>query len=203
MTTPFTSSLINGELAGALLQAAFTTVGEAILSINSDSYIVMANPEIEHVFGYQPEELLGQHLHMLMPEKYREAHSAGLHRYLTTGVAQVLGVRLELEGLRKGGVVFPLEIRITPTLIKQQRFFTAAVRDISQRQEEELQIQDQQTRLERQNRQYNRAYHFFLFTLENMEIALRMGGDKEELINYLQQVKTTFKDIDKDTTGAD
>ena len=72
-----------------------------------------------------------------MPEKYCGLHSAGLQRYLKTGVAHVLGKRLELEGLKKDGSMFPLEIRIKQTQIEEHRFFTAAVRDITERKQAE------------------------------------------------------------------
>ena len=100
----------------------------------------MVNQEVQNIWGYQQEELVGKKLHFLMPEKYRGAHSAGMKRYLRTGVERVLGKRLELEGLKNNGSTFPLEIRITETRSGQSLFFTAAVRDITEhkRAEEEL-----------------------------------------------------------------
>ncbi|MCI0575100.1 MAG: PAS domain S-box protein [Chloroflexi bacterium] len=183
----------------ALLRAAFETVGEAILSINSDSIIVMANPEIERIFGYRPEELLGRHLHTIMPEEYRQRHAAGLQRYLATGVASVLGIRLELEGLKKDGSLFPLELRITPTFVDNQYFFTASIRDITQQRESEHRVKEQQVELVHQNRQLASINHFFLFTLQTMESVLARGATNTELLAYIAQVKSEFVKIEKDT----
>lgn len=113
--------------------AVLDTVGEGIISIDSSSTIVMMNQEVESIWGYQQKELIGKKLQVLMPEKYRGSHTAGMKRYLKTGVAQVLGKRLELEGQKKDGSVFPLEIRIAETRIGQRLLFTAAVRDVTER----------------------------------------------------------------------
>ena len=116
------------------------TVGEGIITIDSSSTIVMVNQEVQNIWGYRQEDLTGKKLHILMPEKYHELHSAGMQRYLKTRIAHVLGKRFELEGLKKDGTTFPLEIRIKQTQIEERLFFTAAVRDITDRVrvEEEL-----------------------------------------------------------------
>ena len=95
----------------------------------------MVNPEVERIFGYTADELLNQSLTILMPEDYRSAHQAGMQRYLSSGIPRVLGKRLELEGRRKDGEVFPLELYISETLFTDQHIFTASMRDITQRKE--------------------------------------------------------------------
>jgi len=95
----------------------------------------MVNREVQYIFGYEHEELIGQQLQLLMPKQLRESHRTGMKRYLQTQVGKILGQRLELEGLRKNGSIFPLEICVTETKIGQHIFFTAAVRDITERHE--------------------------------------------------------------------
>jgi PAS domain S-box-containing protein len=107
------------------------TVGEGIITIDSQGTIIMANREVENIWGYSREEITGQNLEVLIPEKYREAHKAGLKRYLETGQAVILGKLVELEGLRKSGSVFPLRMRITETEIDGEHFFTASLRDLT------------------------------------------------------------------------
>ncbi len=94
------------------LSVVLDAVGEGIITIDSTSTIVMVNQEVQSIWGYEQQELIGNQLHILMPEKYRPSHSAGMKRYLETGVAHVLGKRLELEGQKKDGSNFPLELRI-------------------------------------------------------------------------------------------
>lgn len=113
------------------LSAVLDTVGEGIITIDSSGAVVMVNREFENIWGYGRGEVIGQNLTMLMPAEYRDAHAAGLRRYMETRTPSVLGKRLELEGLKKDGTVFPLEIDISETAVGGDLFFTAAVRDLT------------------------------------------------------------------------
>ena len=131
------------EIAEQRIGAIIKTVGEGIIVIDGDSNILYVNHELLNIFGYGIEELIGEHVHMLMPEKYRAAHTAGVERYTKGGEARVLGKRIELEGVRKDGTVFPLEIRVEETKINPaSSLFTAAIRDITGRKaaEEALKV---------------------------------------------------------------
>ncbi len=119
--------------AAALFHAALDTVGEGIITIDSTSTIVVVNQEVQNIWGYTRDELIGQSIQLLMPEKFRERHAAGFKRYTETGVPHVMGTRIELEGLRKNGAVFPLEIRMAETTVGDRLLFTAAVRDVTDR----------------------------------------------------------------------
>lgn len=185
------------ELQNTLMRAAFNTVEEGIISIDSQNQILVTNPEIDLIFGYAPLELVGKHIHVIMPEKYRHEHDAGLDRYLNTGVAHILGVRVEVEGLHKSGKVFPIELRISPTTVEGARYFTAAIRDISERKENEQRLEDQKTRLEKQNQQLARIHHFMLFTLDNMENLVQHSAEPVELRSYIAQVKERFEEVQK------
>lgn len=99
--------LAERKQAEELLRSVLNTVGEGIITIDPSSTIVMVNQEVQNIFGYQQEELIGQKLPILMPEKYRQAHGNRMKRYLQTGVAQHIGRRMELEGVRKNGSYFP------------------------------------------------------------------------------------------------
>ncbi len=120
-------------------EAILKTVGEGIIVINKDSIIQYINKESLNIFGYASEEVLDQNLEMLMPEKYRQAHSEGLKRYLETGEKNIFGKWVELEGLKKDGSIFPIELRIEETTFgeKEGCHFTAAMRDITTRKQTE------------------------------------------------------------------
>ena len=91
----------------AQLEAVLETVGEGIVAADSSGKIVMVNQAVQDIWGHRAEELIGESLQMLIPEKYRQAHGAGWERYQQTGVSRVLGKRLELEGVRKDGSISP------------------------------------------------------------------------------------------------
>ena len=107
----------------------------------------MVNQAVQDIWGYRAKELIGESLVRLIPEKYRQAHRAGWERYSQTGVSQVLGKRLELEGVRKDGSIFPLEIQITETKIGERVLFTAAVRDITESKKAEEELRSSEGRL--------------------------------------------------------
>lgn len=121
------------DAAAARFEAVLNTVGEAILSADAAGRIVMVNAEAEELWGYRAEEMVGQPLTLLMPPAYHARHHEGFSRYLATGEAQILGQRVEMEGQRKQGTVFPLEVQLNETRLGATLFFTAAVRDITAR----------------------------------------------------------------------
>src|SRR5205823_6097652 len=70
------------------------------------------NPGAERIFGYRAAEVNGKPLTVLMPDRFRDAHSAGIARYLATGEARVVGKTVELAGQKNNGAEFPLELSL-------------------------------------------------------------------------------------------
>lgn len=118
---------------------------DAIISADRDEKIVFWNQGASQIFGYSDEEALGKPLTMLMPERYREAHTKAVKRFLDTGHGTHIGVTLPLRGIRKGGEEFPIELSLSSWNERGRVFFTGIIRDISDRVQAEL-ILEQQTR---------------------------------------------------------
>jgi PAS domain S-box-containing protein len=111
---------------------------DAIVTMSADGLIRSFNHSAELIFGYTAEEAIGQRLEMLMPERFRKLHRAGLRRYLNTGEAHAIGQpRLELAGRRKDGTEFPLELSISETREGEDILFIGIVRDITERKRAE------------------------------------------------------------------
>jgi PAS domain S-box-containing protein len=106
---------------------------DAIVSADSQGRILLWNKGAEEIFGYRADEVVGQPLSVLMPDQYREAHERGLERMLATGKSRVIGRRLELNGLRKDGTEFPLELSLATWATGEERFYSGIMRDISER----------------------------------------------------------------------
>ncbi len=104
---------------------------EAIVSADSTGRIVFANAATQRTFGWSPEELLGEALTVLMPERYREAHLAGLKRFAEGGPPSIIGQTLELVGLTREGAEFPLELSLSTWANEDGPFFTGIMRDIT------------------------------------------------------------------------
>ncbi len=115
------------------------TVGEGVITIDTKSIIVFVNEELCNIFGYSETELLGRKLDVLIPARYLSKHHSGLRRYLEGGPARILGKRLELEGLRQDGSIFPIELRVEESKLggDHGRLFIGAIRDIAKRKDAE------------------------------------------------------------------
>ncbi len=150
-----TRARAEAEATSALYRAVLATAGDALVSIDAAGAVVAFNAEAERVFGYAQEEMLGRSLGELMPPEYRARHEAGLRRYVETGQARVLGRRVELEGLHRDGTRFPLEICITETRLRdasfpdsERLFFTASLRDVTERKRHEAELVEARERAE-------------------------------------------------------
>jgi PAS domain S-box-containing protein len=111
------------------------TASDVVITIDSDSCILSINPAVKTIFGYDPEELIGEKMPLLMPEKYRSAHVAGIARHLATGERHIPWTGVQLPGRRKDGEEIPLEISFGSYITEGQKRFTGFIRDVSDRHE--------------------------------------------------------------------
>jgi two-component system, LuxR family, sensor kinase FixL len=123
------------ERSEALTRAIVATATEGIVSIDSSGHIETFNGAAERMFGYQAHEVIGRNVSLLMPPPYREEHDSYLQRYLRTGEARIIGIGREVSGLRRNGSTFPIDLSVGEGFAEGKRFFTAIVRDISDRKE--------------------------------------------------------------------
>ena len=110
---------------------------EAVFTIDEESNILYTNSTVERVFGYRPEELLGQKLMLVMPDYLRAVHEAGLGRYVSTGTKHISWDGVNLPGLHKDGSEVPLEISFGEFRRNGKRVFTGFVRDLRTNEEQQ------------------------------------------------------------------
>ena len=111
---------------------------DSIISMNADGVVTEFNPAAVQAFGYSRDEALGRKLgELIVPERLRASHHAGLKRYIETGEERVIGKRLELPAMRKDGTEFTSELTITRSDFGGQPAFTGVLRDISDRKKTE------------------------------------------------------------------
>ena len=111
------------------------TAFDAIILIDETGNIKFWNRGAELMFGYSKEEVMDKTLTLIMPDKYRNAHDQGLRRYLQTGERRVIGKVISLEGQRKSGDIFPIELSITSWESSGRKMFSGIIRDDSERKE--------------------------------------------------------------------
>lgn len=121
------------EFHEARFEAITQTASDSIVISDENSIIVFANKKTYEVFGYPEGSLIGSDLGILMPEKYKQGHKAGVQRFIATGNPKLIGHTIEIEGLRKDGAIFPLELSLSSWKEEDGYFFSGIIRDITKR----------------------------------------------------------------------
>jgi PAS domain S-box-containing protein len=127
--------------AEARIRAIVENVVDGILTIDEAGSVQEMNPAAERIFGYPKDEVLGRNVNILMPRPYAAEHDAYLSRYRETGERRIIGIGREVEGKRKDGSVFPVELSVGELTVAETRLFTGVVRDVSERKEAEARLQ--------------------------------------------------------------
>jgi len=160
------------------------TAPDAILEVNQEGQITLLNEAAERMFGYTRDELLGLNVDSLVPKSMRAGHAEHRASYAAKPNTRPMGTGLELQGQRKDGSLFPVEISLSPNWIEGELHVIASVRDISERKAVENRIRllrEQYTaeltlkneQLEARNREVERANKLKTEFLASMSHELR------------------------------
>ncbi len=121
----------------AKMSAILESMTDAQITINDRGLIQSINNATTKLFGYSLDEVLGKNIKILMPEPYKSEHDTYIQNYLDTGTRKIIGLIREVEGQKKWGETFPIELSISESHVNGKRWFTGVVRDISQRKKVE------------------------------------------------------------------
>jgi PAS domain S-box-containing protein len=119
------------------LRALVSTVVDGVMIIDANGTVQEYNPACEKLFGYREDEVVGRNVKMLMPSPYQEEHDEYLSRYRNTGHKRIIGIGREVEGRRKDGTTFPMELSVGEARPGGQQVFVGIIRDITTRKSAE------------------------------------------------------------------
>ena len=125
----------------AHFRAVTNSANDAIVTADDGGTIVSWNRGAEKIFGYSEAEISGQSVTRLIPDRYRDRHLAGRERVQAGGASRVIGKTVELEGLRKDGTEFPVEFSLAKWETAGGRFYTAVLRDITERKSHQADLE--------------------------------------------------------------
>ena len=123
-------------------QAILDNMADAMITIDAMGLIESTNKIACVMFGYTPEELIGQNVSLLMPEPYHSQHDGYLHEYHRTQKNHIIGVPRELVGRRKNASIFAISLTVTKITRAGETTFIGLISDITQRKEAEMSLRD-------------------------------------------------------------
>lgn len=122
-------------------QAIIDNMVDGLITIDGNGIIQSFNRAAQRIFGYTEEEMLGQSVRRLMPKPHADRHDTYLRNHQATGIANIIGKGSEMEGVRKDGTLFPLEIAISQIVHQGKMRYVGLVNDITERKQNEDRLQ--------------------------------------------------------------
>jgi two-component system sensor kinase FixL len=131
----------------AHLKSILETVPDAMIVIDERGSMKFFSTAAERLFGYRVHDAIGQNVKLLMPPPYRENHDGYLERYARTGERRIIGIGRLVVGQRRDGSTFPMELAVGEMNSGGRRYYTAFIRDLTERQQTEARLQELQSEL--------------------------------------------------------
>lgn len=200
------------------LQEAIDLLPDAVIVINDNMKIVTTNLQTANIFGYQPAELIGQDLHVLLPERFRDRYADYFSTYFNEPLKRRLGVGPDLFGRRKDGHEIDVDIAIAPVTIASRQLAMVTIRDVTELKENDRNLLRKNEELCLSNAQLQRIGYIIahdlkapllnvhaLVRLLNRELIAQLNPDdrsSRKIEGYLQALKDSTLSMMNLITGV-
>ena len=183
--------LIQGKdaVSAQIVEDILYCASDAIISTDERQRIILFNKQAEDIFGYEVHEVIGKPLDMLLPNKFRSGHAKQAQGFAAENKARRrMNERTEVRGLKKNGEEFSAEVAISKFLQEGKYFFTAILRDVTERKEAEANVNRYAAELERRNRD---LADFSFIASHDLQEPLR------KIITYADRISTRVGSLDE------
>ena len=144
---------------------------DAIISADHTGRIISWNNAATRILGYREEDVIGQRLELIIPERFHEAHRNGMARFTATGEGRVIGTTVELFARTKSGDEVPIELSLSTWTVRDERYYTGIIRDIGERKRAEAALRDSEQALRERTEELKRKNEILEETLEQLNEA--------------------------------
>lgn len=169
------------------LASIIETAVDGILTISDRGIVETMNPAAASLFGYEPKEVLGQNISMLMPNPDRSRHDQYISNYLTTNEARIIGIGREVHGLKKDGTIFPFYLSVSEVNLQDRKIFTGIIHDLSEQKKAENALKSYSDGLEKRVNARTKA---LAHAIDGLEKEIRERKEVEEaLIQSKEELK--------------
>lgn len=175
------------------LKAIIENAIDGIITIDKRGIVETLNPAAAKIFGYRPEEVIGNNIKILMPEPDRSKHDDYIQNYQSTGVKKIIGIGREVLGRKKDGTTFPFLLSVSEVHLQDKIIYTGIIHDISQLKEAENAYRKLNTELEERVQQRTSDLFDAIKQLKETnkkqkqaEAEVRKALEKEKELNELK-----------------
>ena len=168
------------------LDALFQYATEGILVVNELGKIIRINPSAERMFGYEKGELIGKKIEVLVPQRLVEGHIHHREKYCEHPSPRMMGLGVELHGLKKDGSELPVEISLSPYSTSEGKFTIGFIVDITTRRQSEERMKTYSAELELQVKNRTLILEEAVKELEKTKKELNKALNKEKELNELK-----------------
>lgn len=136
----------------AKLEKTLQLMPDGVVIVDSNAIITYTNLQIEQLFGYKSEELIGKDIETLVPDQYREKHIGYRNKYISNPKIRPMGSQLDVSGIKKDGSIFPVDISLSPIRIEDDFFIVSTIKDITDKKQVKQELKDSRDAAEAANR---------------------------------------------------